>query len=49
MVSFLLAVAFYSTFHLPHKQSKERWLRMMANDLQILSTTDKRLILYNVW
>ncbi len=30
----------YSTynFHLPHKQSKERWLATMANDLQILST-----------
>ncbi len=24
-------------------------MRMMANDLQILSTTDKRLILWNVW
>ncbi len=35
----------YIRFHLPHKQSKERWLRMMANDLQILSTTDKHLIL----
>ncbi len=24
-------------------------MRVMANDLQILSTTDKRLILWNVW
>ncbi len=35
----------YIRFHLPHKQSKERWLRMMMNDLQILSTTDKHMIL----
>ncbi len=39
------AVLIVLRFHLPHKQSKERWLRMMANDLQILSTTDKHLIL----
>ncbi len=50
MVSFFLAVACYITVHkislttLP-QQSNERWLRMMANDLQILSITDKRLIL----
>ncbi len=35
----------YKMFYLPHKQSEERWLRTMAYDLQILSTTDKHLIL----
>jgi len=34
----------YIRFHLPHKQSTERVRRMMANDLQILSTTDKHVI-----
>ncbi len=27
-----------------NKQSKERWLRTMANDLQILSTTDNLIL-----
>ncbi len=35
----------YNFFYLPHKQSEERWLKTMAYDLQILSTTDKHLIL----
>ncbi len=33
------------TYHIVSEQSKARWLRTMANCLQILSTTDKHLIL----